>query len=366
MNLTLKIKLKPSSQQKQLLKTTMSNFNEACNYIASIAYEHKMANKAKLQPLVYYDIRKQFNLSSQMAVRAISKTVEAYKRNKTIQPKFRQYGSMIYDQRIMSWKTLDRVSLLTLEGRELIPYVMCDYHKSRFDRIRGQADLILVKGTLYLCVVVDTPEPKQIQPLSTLGVDLGITNIAADSTGQIYSGKAVNKTRQRLQNFRSKLQQCGTKSAKRHLKKLSKHEYHFITNQNHIISKEIVGKAKDTQSRISLEDLKGIRERTTVKKSQRYRHNSWSFYQLKNFIEYKAKLSGVPTIVINPAYTSQQCPECGYIHKDNRNRSKFKCGKCDFVGHADHTAAINIAAKVDVNQPIVAQSQLQAHEFIHG
>jgi hypothetical protein len=71
----------------------------------------------------------------------------------------------------MSWKGLDRVSLLTLDGRIKLPVVICDYHAPRLDRIRGQADLILQDGTFYLCVVVDVPEPKKFVPQNVLGVD---------------------------------------------------------------------------------------------------------------------------------------------------------------------------------------------------
>jgi transposase len=106
-----------------------------------------------------------------------------------------------------------------------------------------------------------------------------------------------------------------------------------------------------------LEDLTGIRERITVKGSRQRRvHNSWSFNQLRTFIEYKARIAGVPLVLVDPWNTSRTCPSCGYISKSNRNGESFSCGLCGFADHADHVAALNIRGRVAVNWPDVSES----------
>ena len=165
MNLTLKIKLNTTDEDFVALKTTMERFNEACNSIGIIAFMNRTASKVRIQQLCYYDIRKEFGLSSQMTIRAIAKVCGAYKRDKNICPKFGPYGAITYDQRVLGWRGLDRVSILTLDGRKHIPITVCDYHKARLDRIRGQADLILIKGVFYLCAIVEVDEPDVIKPL---------------------------------------------------------------------------------------------------------------------------------------------------------------------------------------------------------
>jgi IS605 OrfB family transposase len=333
----------------------MRTFNEACNHIAEVAFKNRCANKIALQKIIYKEVRERFGLSAQMTVRAISKVVEAYKQDKNIQPNFREYGAMVYDQRILGWKGLDKVSLLTLEGRIIIPTIICDYHRSRLDRIRGQADLIYVKGTFYLCVVVDVPEPDKIKPVGALGIDLGIVNLATDSDGKSYSGEAVDRVREKNAKLRRNLQKRGSKSAKRHLKKVSGRERRFATNINHIISKKVVSKAKDTLRAIALENLEGIRDRVAVKKAQRRRHHSWSFNQLRQFIEYKAALAGVVVELVDPRGTSRTCPRCGFESKKNRpTRDTFKCKSCGFAEPSDYVGAINIASRAAVSQPIVA------------
>jgi len=354
---TLKIKLEPSAEDSRALLETMHQFNAACNYVAEVAFNMHTANKIKLHPFVYQKIRQEFGISSQMAVRAISKVCEAYKKNKSIKPTFDLDGAIVYDQRIMSWKKPDQVSLLTLQGRIKVPVVICDYHAPRLDKIRGQADLVYQRGSFYLCVVVEVLEPAKIIPKNVIGVDLGIKNIAADSTGEEFSGEKIEQVRTKIDALRSELQSCGTKSAKRHLKKLSGREARFHRDVNHCISKKLVAKAKDTSSVIVLEDLSGIRKRITVPKAQRRKQHSWGFYQLRQFIDYKAAIAGVPVIYIDPAYTSQECPICHHTSRSNRpTRDKFSCVCCGFSGPADTIAATNIAARVAVNLPIVAQA----------
>jgi len=367
MKQTLKVKVKVEPEQANALHETMHQFNAACNYVAEVAFEMHTANKIKLQPFVYKDIREKFGISAQMAVRAISKACEAYKRDKSIKPIFDPNGAIIYDQRIMSWKGLDQVSLLTLQGRIKVPIKICDYHAPRMDRIRGQADLIFRNKEFYLCVVVEVPEPKQTIPKDVIGVDLGVNNIAVDSTGEVFSGEKIDKTRTKMDTLKSSLQSCGTDSAKRHLKRLSGHEARFKRDVNHCISKKLVMKAKDTSSLIALEDLSGIRNRTTVRtKAQRHRHSSWSFDQLRQFIDYKAAIAGVGVVYIDPAYTSQECPICHHISRSNRpTRDDFACVCCGFSDPADTVAARNIEARVSVNMPIVARffAELQATPF---
>lgn len=323
---TLIIKLNTSKEQYNVLLETMYLFNEACNYIANIAFEMKSANKIELQKVVYHDVRNKFKLSAQHTVRAISKVSEVYKRDKTIKPEFKPTGAIVYDQRILSFRKLDAVSILTVSGRQIIPIRIGEYQKARLDRIRGQADLILRDGIFYLAVVVDAPEMTKYDAVGMLGVDLGVVNLATDNEGNIFSGKRIDNVREKNAVLRANLQQAGTKSAKKHLKKLSGRESRFHRDVNHVISKKIVAKAKDTRQAIALEDLKGIRKSVTVRKAQRSRIHSWAFRQLRSFIEYKAALSGVSVILVNPRGTSHICPECRHNEKGNRpNRNTFRC-----------------------------------------
>jgi putative transposase len=355
------VKLNPTKEQHTAILETMHRFNEACNYITEIAFELKTANKRELQKVVYYDVRDKFKLSAQLTIRAIAKVCESYKRDKTIKPNFKPNGAIVFDQRILSFRKLEAISILTNSGRMIIPIRLGEYQKARLDRIRGQADLIYRNKIFYLAVVVDVPEPSKTDAIGYLGVDLGIVYLATDNEGETFSGKQVDNVREKNAVLRANLQETGTKSAKRHLKRLSNREARFHRDINHIISKKIVAKAKDTRRAIALEDLTGIRKSVTVRRTQRSRLHSWAFYQLRGFVEYKAAIAGIPVILVNPRGTSHICPECGHNENGNRpDRNTFRCVQCGFSGNADHIAAINIAARAAVNQPIVACDEVEA------
>src|SRR5258708_21224737 len=188
-------------------------------------------------------------------------------------------------------------------------------------------------------------------------------SLATDSEGEIFSGQAVEHNRKRHHALRQRLQKRGTPSAKRHLKKLSGKEARFRRNTNHVISKRIVQKAKANGQGIAIEELRHIRKRTdrTVRYSQRSRHSSWAFGQLRFFLQYKAALTGVPLHTVNPRNTSRTCPACGHCAKENRkSQAVFCCVQCSLTMNADIVGAINIS-RAPFNSPIVAiRALLQA------
>lgn len=354
MKLTLPVQLAPTPEQHRALAKTMRRFNAACDAIAVTAFREHCANKVALQKLVYYDIRRDFGLSAQLTIRAISKTVEAYKRDRSIKPRFRPNGAIPYDQRIMSWKGLEHVSLLTLDGRQRVATRFGEYQAGRLDKRQGQADLVLRNGAFYLFVTLDVPEPP-LEPASDyLGVDLGIVNLAVDSDGTVHTGEAIERQRRIHNHRRRNLQRKGTRQARRKLRRISSRQQRSQRDTNHVISKKLVRHAKDTGRGIALEDLRGIRDRVTVRRRQRSRHTNWGFAQLRSFIQYKAQLSGVPVLLVDPRNTSRTCPTCGLVDKGNRvTQSQFLCIGCGFAGLADAVAARIIRARALVMEPMV-------------
>jgi putative transposase len=348
------VKLLVSPEERDRLLATMRRVNEACSWLAERAFDAKSADKIGLQRAHYRELRERFGISSQHTVRTISKVCEVYRRDKSKLCTFKPLGAIAYDQRIYTFKNgLDRVSLLALDGRIVVPCAVGTYHRGRLDGVRGQADLVYRKSKLYLFVTVDVPDGSPVDPEGWLGVDLGIRNLAVDSDGQFHSGEHTLALRSRVAKLRTGLQSAGTKSAKRHLRKLRRRERHFHAHTNHVISKSIVRKAKDTGYGIALEDLQGIRDRVTVCKAQRSTLHSWSFFQLRSFLSYKAALSGVALVAVDPRNTSRTCPECGNIDKANRrSQAEFVCTGCGFAANADHVGARNIASRAEVNRPI--------------
>lgn len=373
MKLTLQIQLLPTAEQVSQLEETMQAFNSAADWLAGEAFAKKTANKIAIQQVYYADLRAKFKLSSQMAVRCIAQVCEAYKRDKSKRPHFRKYASIPYDQRLMSFKGIDRVSLLTLSGRIIVPMIMGAYQEAMFTNAKGQCDLVRRKdGKWFLLVTADLPDGTRTPKTDFIGVDLGIANLATDSSGQRHSGAGVEARRARFSALRRGLQKGAAaskgngkrpKNIRRKLLNLANKEARFRRDVNHQISKKLVAEAKGNECDIALEDLRGIRTRTRFRKQQRAKASGWAFFQLRTFIEYKAKLAGIEVVTVDPRNTSRQCSICGHVDKANRkSQADFCCVSCGHTAHADVNAAQNIrsAAMALVNAPKVSEQQFAA------
>lgn len=363
MKLTLQTQILPGATDAARLKATVECFNEAADWLAGFAFERKVSNKIVLQQLAYRELRDRFGISAQHAVRCIAQVCEAYKRDKTIRPRFCKHAAVPYDKRLMSFKGPDRVSLLTLEGRVIVPVVMGSYQRERFTPAHGQCDLVLRDdGKWFLLVTVDLPEGTEIPATDFIGIDLGIVNIATDSDGGQMSGAKVETARRKYGDRRKTLQEAATKrrksgrrprSIRRRMAKDKARAARYKRDVNHCTSKEYVETARRTCRGIALEDLEGIRDGVTARGGDaRDRLHGWSFFQFRSFLSYKAQVAGVPVVFVDPAYTSQDCAECG--HRDRRNRktqATFRCVSCGHTDNADRNAARNIRARALVMRP---------------
>jgi len=355
MQLVVQVKLLPSTEQAALLLSALRACNEACNWIATEAWETQTFRPYDLQKLVYREARACFGLAAQMAIRAIAKVADAYKAGARGPRSFHPLGAFPFDARLVSWRLEDGVvSVRTLAGRQELPFACSARARERLGGRQGEADLCLVDGAWYLnvaCSVV-VPEPEPVEAF--LGVDLGIVNIATDSDGEAHSGALVNGLRHRHRRLRRRLQAKCSRPARRLLARRRRRERRFARDVNHRIAKQLVAKAERTGRGIALEALEGIRGRLRVRKPQRATLSSWAFAQLGAFVAYKAALAGVLCVWVDPRNTSRECPTCGCIDARNRPvQSRFSCIQCGFAGPADTIAAGNIARRAAVNRPNV-------------
>ncbi len=357
MKLIAQVRLYPTQDQHTALRHTLEQANAACNYISARAFEAQTFHRYGMQRLTYYEVKERFGLSAQMVIRCLAKVADAYRLDRKVQRTFRPLGSIAYDDRILSWQ-LNRteVSIWTVEGRQTIPFGAGERQRELLQSRQGETDLVFWNGMFFLLATCEIPDPELRDVETALGVDLGVTNIATTSDGEILTNDGVEQNRQKQQRLRSELQAHGSLSAKRHLRKLAGRQRRFQKDINHQISKQLVAEAQRTNRAIALEDLTGIRARTRARGAeQRARHSNWSFAQLRQFISYKARLAGIPVVLVNPKYTSQQCVCCGHIEKANRrSQSEFLCCACGHAACADVNAAKNIAVRAEVMPPIVS------------
>lgn len=356
MKLIAQIKLVPTDEQHLSLLRTLKTANAACNFVSEQAWQERVFGQFALHKLYYGIVRKQFGLGADVTQRVFAKVSDAYKLNRKVTRAFKPYGAFPFNDRLVSYKlSTSIVSIWTMDGRQKMPFVCGDQQRQLLQGLHGECDLVYRQGKFFLFQTCDVDESPEIDPDGFLGVDLGIVNIATDSDGVVYQGKSVQNVRFRHRKLRSKLQRKGTKSSKRRLKQLSGKERRFVTDVNHMISKQLVRSAQDTGRGIALENLTHIRKRVTARRGQRARLHSWSFAQLRSFVTYKSKRVGIPVVAVDPRNTSRTCPSCGHIDKHNRKtQSNFLCVTCGFAGLADHIAAINIGRRAVINLPNVS------------
>ena len=355
MRIVAEVRLCPSPHQHTALLATLEQTNAATNHVSRWAWDHTCFQRFGIHKAIYHPMRHSSGLAAQVVCLLIAKVAHAYKLDRRVLRTFRARGAIAYDARIMRFvEDAQAVSLWTVAGRQIIPFVCGEHQRALLDHRRGECDLLLRGGKWFLAVGCEVAEAQPIPVTEWLGVDLGVVNLATDSDGVVYSGAAVERSRRIHSHRRRNLQRKRTRPARRKLNRLKGRQQRFQKNENHRISKSIVAAAQRTARGIALEDLGGIRERVTARKPQRARLANWSFYQLRAFVTYKARRVGVPVRLVDPRNTSRECPACGHIEKANRlTQSSFQCVSCGFAGHADTIAAANVAARAAVNRPMV-------------
>ena len=350
------LKLTPTPEQHDALLDTLKVSNRACTWLAGQAWETKTFGQFALHKLTYERCRAQFGLAAQMTVRCIAKVADAYKLDRKTRRRFRRYAAQPYDDRIFRFCSDTTLSLWSTQGRMTIPYQCGERQRALLAFRKGEVDLMYIKGTFYLAVVCDVLEPDTIGIERVLGVDFGIVNLAVDSDGTVYTGETVDHKRQRYTERREGLQAHRTRSARRRLKLLKGKQARFQQDVNHTIAKRLVESAQRSAAALALEDLTGIRQRVKARRQQRPRHANWGFFQLRQYVTYKAALAGVPVILVDPSHTSQECSHCHHIAKGNRpTQDRFSCQRCGYTTAADFNAAQNIKTRAAVKQRIVAQ-----------
>ena len=319
MRLIAQLQLKPTPEQCQALKETLQVANAACDYLSALAWDNQTFGQFALHKIGYAGAREQFGLSSQVIVRCVSKVADAYKLDKKVQRTFKPLGAISYDDRILTYQITNQVvSIWTVGGRIKIPFVCGDKQRELLQTRQGESDLCLVKGKWFLLATCNVEEPETDSGGGVIGVDFGIVEIATTSEGKSYSGDKVKALRRQLRAHRRRLQKCGTKNAKRRLKKAAKRQERFVRNSNHCIAKELVTDAKASKKALGLEDLTGIRSRSTgFNKEMRWAGalwagGNWAFAQLRGFVAYKSLQAGVACIVVDAHNTSRTCSKCGH------------------------------------------------------
>lgn len=349
-------RLRPTKAQAKLLQAQLDECRWLYNELLSqrkIAYEELDISLSKYQQLMFLPILKEERPSLKIAhsqvlqniVDRLDKSFQAFFRRckageKAGFPRFRgmhRYDSFCYPQ-----------SGFALQGKKIflskIGWIRVKLHRL----IEGEIKTCTIKKTAsgqwditLSCEVRAMPlEPRT----EAVAVDVGIESFAIFSNGEKIDNprffkkgeKALGKVQRKL----SKLKK-GTKERRKAGKSVAKiHER--IKNQRkdfcHKQSKKIV----DQYQYICIEDLniKNMIEGSRFGKS--IADASWN--QFRQFLTYKAAEAGRKLGLVNPAYTSQICSQCGHLESKKLTEREHRCSQCGYTAHRDFNAAQNILA----------------------
>lgn len=344
------LKLQANEREHDILLKTLQACNAACDSISRVAFEHQEFRQYDLHELVYHNIRAETELPANHVIRCIAKVAHSYKLDHDTLREFNPLGAIELDSALLSFRVKERkVSIKTTSGRLKFVYSCSPEQRKLLKGTKHQSDLLLREGEFYLSVVVSVSEPEPYVPEGTLGIDLGIVNIATDSEGHRYSGEPVKKIREKYRKFRQDIQKVKTRSARKKMAKRRKKESRYVRDINHCISKKIVRTAFVRKKTLAIESLTGIRQRgNRLNRAVRTEIHNWSFAQLKGFLVYKARRAGVPLIELDARYSSQQCSRCGHTEIANRpDQETFCCRYCCFQANADENSALVLEARVE-------------------
>ena len=347
----------PTNTKKQELKKLYTNWNKAIRSALKIVKHWGFTSYTNSHKHTYRVVRNNFNLPSQVAIEANRKAIESYT---SCNEKFRDNLKFNYQAPVDLVKSKSFDFIQKDNGTNLvkiniepynniyIPLCLSNYHLNYLNNDRYNlktAELYKENSDWYLNFILEYEV--ELEDTDTyLGIDLGIVNLATfsviDNQENILHTEHISGKELRFKRMRYK-QKRKVKAKNSDSRKTTLIKENQLTKQtNWLIANKIIKISKEYNSTIVFEDLKNIRKNiTNDNELNNYEKNSWSYYQLKQFVKHKANLNNLPVKEINPANTSQICSKCG-SRGIRKKQDLFKCPN----GHkfnADSNASINIA-----------------------
>ena len=382
---TMKLHIHVDESTDCLFREMTTCYSDACNFISEWVFSNGFPlNFMKIQDKLYQTIRDDFGLKSQLTISSFKTVTARYKTLKTqlSESPFKhegENGKWQYIPRTLEWlenpvrfsrpqadlvKGRDysfvdggnALSINTLGKRVKVTFDRPEYFEQYFSGSWsfGTAKLVSLLGEWYLHIPmtrnidesVDVSKPKHV-----VGIDRGLRFLAVtyDESGKcrFYDGKEIMHRRDMFAEVRAELQAKGTKSAKRALKRISGRENRWMSDVNHCLSKTLVSEYGEG-TLFAIEDLAGVsfskENLNSRSKSQRRQTRSWAFYELEQQLTYKARAAGSAVLKVPADYTSQRCPKCGRIHKENRHHDthEYICDSCGYRSNDDRVGAMNL------------------------
>ena len=304
----------------------------------------------------YNKLRSAFpSLPAQAVIRVIKEVLRAFKSRRSNghhgDVPHKNSLSLTLDKRLYSNFTAEGISLTSGTPNMRERFTFCLYPKVRemFATSVAKDPVIFFRdGSLWLSVPFNVQEV-MVQNDRSVGVDLGMKRFFVTSEGKFFSDKEYLKGRRKLRYLKRCLQSKGTKSARHHLRKVSRKERNISKNECHKAANALL-QSTDC-GYIVMEDLSKIKVKTSKSKDgfKRKRHNNAiaqvPFYTFKQILTYKATLAGKQVVSVSPVNTSQN--DCRSGSKTGNRKGCRYYAEDGLVFDADWNASVNIALRAN-------------------
>lgn len=341
MQRTIVLKLLPTSEQAELLRSTSDEYIAAVNECAGWMYSFESYGKMSSK-----HIRQQLPAALRgQAVRDAKSVFRKWRKGRVARFPLLCKPVAIWNNQNYSYDDEHIAFPVWKDGKSQKISVKAMFTADQLDALenckRGTLRITRKSGKWIAQIAVDVPDVDPI-PGSVMGVDLGLKCPAvcctdAGKVSFIGKGRKNKQLRRHYASRRKQLQKSGKRAA---VKKLGDKENRVMRDTDHKLSRQIVDFAvSNGVGTIKMENLQNIRQQARKSRKNNRSLHSWSFYRLASYIEYKAKLAGIEVVFVDPAYTSQRCPACGALnHADDRI---YHC-TCGYHSHRDIVGARNI------------------------
>lgn len=348
---TIKIRIHPTDESR--LKYLAQEYIQVINHLTQEADQ-----KGTFPQVTTKDILA--NLPSAVLNQAIRDAKSVYRKTKKLgkRPILKKPVYYVNNQNY----TIGEASVafpIRVDGKAkktLFPATITDRDREMLENAKfGLLRVVEKSGQWYAQVSLEVPTKHESSNIAEMGVDLGlkVPAVAVTSTGKTKFMGNGRQTKYIRRTYQSRRRKLGKLKKRKAIKKLGNKEQRWIKDQNHKISRQVVNLAKqEGVSVIKLECLANIRQTARTSRKHAKNLHTWSFYQLQQFVTYKANLAGIRVVEVDPAYTSQTCPACG--KRNHANDRKYQCS-CGFHTHRDRVGAINI-----LRQPVADGNSLPA------
>jgi len=343
-------------EKNEIVQRLLEDFRDMVNFCIEKAIKNGITSYAKLRKLVYEEWKRRWNYSTHFchsACKVATSMLKSWRRlvrrgkaDPNNPPRARKLF-IRFDPQLVKFEG-ERLRI-SVKPRQFI-YVQLrygEYQKKFIEEWRkGNLKIGEISMNGEKVIIPFRKEVDLTNPKDWMAIDINESNVTAVSTNPHvirieHRMRTIHTTYYEIRRRIQRLSKYKPITSERLMKKYSGREKRKIHDLCHKVAKMIVDFAKKHNLGIIMENLKGIRNRIKHGRNLNRRLHSWNFRKMQFFIEYKAKLNGIPVVYINPKGTSSLCPRCGEKLAPNGQRV-LKCKKCGYENDRDVIACLNM------------------------